>query len=166
MAVRLVRVMTSTCSGAVSQNEWSMSASPTAATSEAGACSADASRKSAPHLIAPPMFPADNGPNLSAGCEGVHQSGFQQCCHIGGRWWRAGGWSRSGSAQFTACAPDVGEQGAVAASGLQALRVHQSHPRQHRYAPRLRPIELDVVACKGGSAQVKAATGRHILLQR
>lgn len=53
MAVRLVRVRMSTCSGAMSQNWWSLSASPTAATSEAGASAADASRKSAPHLHPP-----------------------------------------------------------------------------------------------------------------
>ena len=49
-ALRLLRVMTSTCSGAMSQNWWSMSGSPTAATIEAGALAAHRSRKSVPHL--------------------------------------------------------------------------------------------------------------------
>ena len=50
MALRLLRVMTSTCSGATSQNWWSTSGSPTAATIEAGALAAHRSRKSVPHL--------------------------------------------------------------------------------------------------------------------
>jgi len=52
MALRLARVMTSTCSGAMSQNWWSRSGSPTAATMDAGASAAQRSRKSAPHLRA------------------------------------------------------------------------------------------------------------------
>jgi hypothetical protein len=51
-ALRLARVMTSTCSGAMSQNWWSRSGSPTAATMDAGASAAQRSRKSAPHLHA------------------------------------------------------------------------------------------------------------------